>query len=113
VFSSSECLSINTDQGISGLRPAKDGRQLMAKTYKNSQDDKDNKKDGSLKEVLALSSIGMSFVLCILIGLAMGYYIDKYFSTRPWFTVLFLGFGIAAGFKNLYDAVKRYGYKDN
>jgi len=85
----------------------------MAKFYISDSDNKGKKKDSTIKEVLALSSIGMSFVICILIGLAMGYYIDKYFSTKPWFTLLFLCFGIAAGFKNLYEAVKRYGFKDD
>ncbi|MDH3391622.1 MAG: AtpZ/AtpI family protein, partial [Desulfobulbaceae bacterium] len=27
--------------------------------------------------------------------------------TAPWFTFIFLGFGIAAGFKNLYMLTKR------
>ncbi len=85
----------------------------MAKFYIGGPNNKGKKKDSTMKEVLALSSIGMSFVICIIIGLAMGYYIDRYFSTKPWFTLLFLCFGIAAGFKNLYEAVKRYGFKDD
>lgn len=82
----------------------------MAKAFKGN---KDKKKDSTLREVLYLSSLGMSMVISILIGLAMGYYIDKYFSTKPWFTLLFLVFGIVAGFRNMYKAVKKYGYKDN
>lgn len=37
----------------------------------------------------------------------MGYYLDRWFvgkgyNTSPWLTLIFLGFGIAAGFRNVY-----------
>ena len=89
----------------------------MAKAFKGKGERRSvsdgKQKDNTLKEVLSLSSIGMSMVISIIIGLAIGYYIDKYLGTKPWFMLLFLIFGIIAGFKNLYKAVKKYGCKDD
>lgn len=54
-----------------------------------------------------LSSLGISMVAATLIGLAMGYYLDRWLGTSPWLTMLFLGFGIAAGFRNLFVLTNR------
>ena len=63
----------------------------------------------SRKEMMKLladfSTIGMSFAFSIFIGLGIGYYLDnKVFDgkTAPWLTLIFLGFGVAAAFLNLY-----------
>lgn len=56
------------------------------------------------------SHVGMTFVFSIFIGLGIGYYLDhKVFDskTAPWLTFIFLAFGIAAGFKNLWQLVKK------
>ncbi len=53
--------------------------------------------------------IGFTFVAAIFIGMGLGIYLDqKVFDgrTAPWFTFIGLAFGIAAGFKSLYDIVK-------
>jgi ATP synthase protein I len=49
-----------------------------------------------------LSSLGISMVAATIIGLAAGYYLDLWLGTSPWLTMLFLAFGIAAGFRNLF-----------
>jgi len=54
-----------------------------------------------------LSSLGISMVAATLIGLAMGYYLDRWLGTSPWLTMLFLGFGIAAGFRNIFVLANR------
>jgi len=56
-----------------------------------------------------LSTVGMTLVLATVIGLAGGYYLDKWLGTSPWLTLIGLGFGIAAGFVNLFRAVNRAG----
>ena len=53
--------------------------------------------------------IGFTLVAAVFIGLGGGIYLDnKVFSgkTAPWFTFIGLAFGIAAGFKSMYDIVK-------
>ena len=54
-----------------------------------------------------LSSIGIAMALSIFIGAGIGYYLDKYFGTRPYFSYIFLGLGIAAAFRSLYVLYKR------
>jgi len=69
---------------------------------------------GMRKEMLKLlsdfSTVGMTVAFWIFIGVAIGYWLDhKVFngSTKPWFTLIFLGLGVAAAFRNLYRLVKR------
>ena len=49
-----------------------------------------------------LSTVGLSMALSIGIGAVVGHYLDKKFDTHPWLFFIFLGFGIAAAFRNLY-----------
>lgn len=54
-----------------------------------------------------LSSVGIAMVAATLIGLAIGYYLDKWLGTSPWLTLIFLAFGIIAGFRNIFILTKR------
>lgn len=49
-----------------------------------------------------VSSMGISVVLAIAIGVWFGLTLDRWFGTKPWFFYIFLLIGIAAGFKNVY-----------
>ena len=69
---------------------------------------------GNNKEVMKyltdFGTIGLSMASCVFIGLGMGYYLDhKVFNnkTTPWFTLIFLGLGIFAGFRNLWRMAHR------
>jgi ATP synthase protein I len=62
---------------------------------------------GTWKALGELSSIGITLVLATVIGLAGGYYADRWLGTKPWLTLLGLGMGIVAGFVNLFRSVKR------
>ena len=61
----------------------------------------------SLKELAYFSSIGISVAAAIFIGLAAGVWLDRKFQTSPWWTLIFLGLGIAAGYRNLGLAIQR------
>lgn len=50
--------------------------------------------------------VGTEMVSATFIGVAMGYALDQWLQTRPWLTILFFLFGVAAGFLNLYRAVR-------
>jgi ATP synthase protein I len=54
-----------------------------------------------------LSSVGISMVAASLIGLAIGIYLDEWLDTKPWMTIIWLGIGIAAGFRNIYILTRR------
>jgi len=74
----------------------------------------EKKMSSSRKEIMKLlgdfSTIGLTLAAAIFVGVGIGYLLDhKVFKgkTAPWLTLIFLGFGIAAGFKNLYMLTKR------
>jgi len=54
-----------------------------------------------------LSSVGICMVASILIGMAMGYYLDQWLGTDPWMLLVFLGFGIVSGFRNIFILTNR------
>jgi len=54
-----------------------------------------------------LSSVGISMVASTMIGLAMGWWLDKKFDTNPWFTLIFLGLGVVSAFRNVYILTDR------
>jgi ATP synthase protein I len=56
-----------------------------------------------------LSSIGIAMVLATVIGLAGGYYVDRWLGTKPWFLLVGLGFGITAGFVMFFRSVRKAG----
>lgn len=67
-------------------------------------------KDGTKQSIRMLaiaSTMGLAMVLATVIGLAVGYYLDKIFDTKPVLTLVFLVLGIIAGFRNLYILGKR------
>ena len=70
------------------------------------------------KEILSLigqyGQVGITFVAAIFIGAMGGVYLDqKVFEgrTAPWLTFIGLAFGIAAGFKTLFDVLRQESKK--
>jgi ATP synthase protein I len=61
----------------------------------------------TFKDLAYFSSLGISVALAIFIGLWVGVVLDRKFDTAPWFTLIFLGLGIAAGFRNIGRVIKR------
>jgi len=61
----------------------------------------------TIRELAYYSSLGFSIALSIVIGLAIGVYLDRRFDSSPWLTLIFLGLGIAAGFRNIGLAIKK------
>ena len=58
------------------------------------------------RQLGALASAGMVFPVSIAIGYAMGYYLDQWFGTN-WLTIVFLLFGIAAGFVSFFRTISK------
>ncbi len=67
-------------------------------------DEKDRK---LLRMVGVLSTVGLTLVFATVIGLYIGLKLDKWLGTSPWFTAIFLLFGIIAGFRNLFIYARR------
>ena len=53
------------------------------------------------RELGRYSALGFEMALSVLIGLGIGYYLDKWLGTAPWLMILWLGFGFAAGVRSL------------
>jgi ATP synthase protein I len=66
-----------------------------------------------VRQLFLLSSTGLSMVLAIFIGLAIGVFLDGKLNTRPWLTLIFLGLGIIAGFRNIFWFIRHYGISDD
>jgi len=52
------------------------------------------------------SAVGLEMGFSVIIGLLMGIFLDKYFKTEPWLTILFLFFGLAAAFRVILRVAK-------
>lgn len=61
-----------------------------------------NSKRELFQSLATVSSMGISVVLAIGIGVWFGLALDRWLGTKPWFFYIFLFIGIAAGFKNVY-----------
>jgi len=62
------------------------------------------------RQLAVYSEVGMSFVFSIVVGFAMGWALDnKVFGgrTSPYLTFIFLGLGIIAGFKRLWELTRK------
>lgn len=75
------------------------GQRTLVKMTQNKQE--------LIRSIGFLSGVGISLVASTLIGLFMGYYLDRWLGTAPWLTLLFLGFGIVAGFRNIFILTRR------
>jgi ATP synthase protein I len=68
-----------------------------------------NEKLAEKKKWAAFSTVGLMFPTSIAVGLLIGYFLDKIFNTSPYLLIIFLLYGIAAGFVNLFRVSKKYG----
>jgi len=66
----------------------------------------ENKK-GIVRSLISYSSLGLEMGLSVAIGIAIGYFLDTYFRTYPYLTILFMLFGIAAAFKTIFVLLRK------
>ena len=69
-----------------------------------------------LRNLYTLATVGINIVVATFMGLGMGWVIDHklfpkvfHVETKPWFTLVFLLFGIIAGFRNVFSIIKEKG----
>jgi ATP synthase protein I len=62
----------------------------------------DQEKKNLLRTLGMVSTMGIAFAVAIAIGVYVGLELDRWFGTGPWFFFIFLFFGIAAGFRNIF-----------
>lgn len=66
-----------------------------------------------LRSLSMVSSMGISVVLAIGIGVWFGLTLDRWLGTKPWFFYIFMLIGIAAGFKNIYVIAGQEIHRDD
>ena len=62
----------------------------------------------SVRTIGALSSVGFSFVLAIVIGVLLGLWLDRLFGTSRVFFFIFFILGFVAGILNVYRTAGRF-----
>jgi Uncharacterized protein conserved in bacteria len=71
------------------------------------------KPSGAMELLSTAGTIGLQLVVSTFIGLAMGYFLDKWLGTSPWLLVIFLLLGIVAGFRDVFLEVQRIQKKES
>lgn len=59
------------------------------------------------RQLFTVGALGIQFALSIFVGFAIGYYLDKFFGTFPWLTIIFLIIGIVAAFLELFRMARK------
>ena len=62
--------------------------------------------------LLTLLSLGFSVPLAIVIGGGAGWLLDRWLGTDPWLFLVFLGFGVVAGLRNVVRAASAVAESD-
>jgi ATP synthase protein I len=62
----------------------------------------------TVRTIGALSTVGFSFVLAVVIGAYLGWVLDKWMGTSPWMFFLFFVLGLAAGILNVYRTAGKF-----
>jgi ATP synthase protein I len=62
----------------------------------------------TVRTIGALSTVGISFVLAIVLGVWVGWLLDKWLGTTPWMFFLFFILGLAAGILNVYRTAGKF-----
>lgn len=62
----------------------------------------------TVRTIGALSTVGFAFVLAIVLGVAFGLLLDRWFGTKPVFFFIFFVIGLAAGVLNVYRTAGKF-----
>ena len=69
--------------------------------------DEDEQKRRGARWMADAYSMGITFPAAIVLGLGLGWWLDKHFHTWPWLTIVFGAFGVIAAFINLFRLATR------
>ncbi len=60
------------------------------------------------RKIAAISSLGLMLPSSIVVGLFLGYYLDKFFGTHPWLLLVFFILGAVSGFYSLIRGLNKF-----
>ncbi|MCS7202938.1 MAG: AtpZ/AtpI family protein [Thermodesulfovibrio sp.] len=79
--------------------------------------EEEGSKKSFFKVFIEASALGINFVLCVIIGIGLGYLVDKLVGSFPTFSIIFLAAGFAAGIREIFRYLKKvhgsYGQGSN
>jgi ATP synthase protein I len=84
-----------------------DGMVRDEKTPRSPQRDEELAKQASRVGLGIM--IPTVFAAAVVVGCALGWWLDEMLGTAPWLTLVFLGFGIAAGVREVLRMLRRMG----
>ena len=67
----------------------------------------------SRSQTAQLVNLGTMLFACVAVGLAVGYFADRWLGTSPWLLLIGLGFGIAAAAVTFYRTIKTLNRQDD
>jgi ATP synthase protein I len=59
----------------------------------------------SWRGIASYAQLGTTLFACVIVGLAAGYFADRWLGTQPWLLLAGMGLGIVAAAWNLYRAL--------
>ncbi len=65
-----------------------------------------------IRSLLSYSSLGLEMGLCVAVGIAMGYFLDTFFKTYPYLTIIFMIFGVIAAMKTIFVLLRKMQRED-
>jgi len=71
-----------------------------------------DKKDNNAGDFLWITSLGINLVLSSVVGIFIGYYLDKWLHTSPILMFVFFLLGAAAGFRQILKEMKKIDQND-
>ena len=66
------------------------------------------KEKDSYRRLAYLSSLGLMLPSSIIVGMVIGWLLDKIFGTWPWLFLIFILLGIVSGFYNLIKGIAKF-----
>mgnify|MGYP001272212505 CR=1 FL=1 len=85
-------------------------RLKIAKSKVKKQVQNDNEKRGSFMG--SAFKLGTELVASVAVGTIIGFILDSWFDTKPWFIIIFFFLGTAAGILNVIRAANRMQKED-
>ena len=82
------------------------GERIEKLKQKEADARKDKKESGFAYASKTGFRVGTELVSGVIVGAAIGWLLDLWLNTQPWFLVIFLFFGGVAGFLNVYRFVR-------
>jgi len=93
----------NSEKALKDL----DERLKKARQANTGQPAKGSKVQGKMTGFGPALRIGAELISALIVGVGIGWFLDAWLGTRPWFMIVFIFLGGAAGIWNVYRSAMR------